>query len=79
MKNPWIAAVLNFFTLGLGTLYVGKRMGYGLLLLVGGALMIYVELSLKQAAPELYWYSFSGFFALALATAWDGYNEASSK
>ena len=24
-KNPWIAAVLNFFFMGLGTLYIGRR------------------------------------------------------
>lgn len=29
-KNPWIAAVLNFFFMGLGTLYIGRRKLTGL-------------------------------------------------
>lgn len=76
MKNPWIAAALNFFTLGIGTLYNGKRMLYGALMTVGAVLAAYVEFSLKDAASELYWYSFASFFVLAVAMAWDAYQEA---
>jgi len=34
-KNPWIAAVLNFFFMGLGTLYIGRRKLTGLGLTLG--------------------------------------------
>lgn len=76
MKNRWVAAILNFFTLGLGTVYVGKRMGFGLLMFVAAGLMAYVEFSLKAQAPALYMYQFVGFLIAAVATAWDGYKEA---
>jgi hypothetical protein len=28
-KNPWVAAILNLFLLGLGYVYVGKRVAFG--------------------------------------------------
>lgn len=40
MKNPWIAAVLNFFLMGAGTLYNSRRKA------VGAVLLTYVELNL---------------------------------
>jgi len=79
MQNPWIAAVLNFFTLGVGTLYNGKRMVYGTLMTIGAILAAYVEFSLNDAAPELYPYAFASFFVLAVAMAWDGYREAQDR
>ena len=79
MKKPWIAAILNFFTLGLGTMYVGKRTLFGTLMLVGAVLAAFVEFSLKVSDPNLYRYSFISFLVLALATAWDGYREAQEK
>ena len=37
-KKPLVAAVLNFFLFGGGTLYVGKRKLVGALLTVGGTI-----------------------------------------
>ncbi len=76
MKKAWLAGLLNFFTLGLGTLYNMRRSWVGIFMTVGAVLSVYVELSLKEANPDLYWYSFFGFFALGIATAIDGYREA---
>jgi len=47
-KNPWIAAVLNFFFMGLGTLYIGRRKLTGLGLTLGAIALTYVELQLKR-------------------------------
>lgn len=43
MKKNWISAVLNFFFMGLGYIYNGKRMLLGLLLTIGAVLLTYVE------------------------------------
>lgn len=75
-KHAWLAGLLNFFTLGLGYIYNGKRVLFGVLVLIGAGLAAYVEFSLKAAAPALYPYSFASFLILAVATAIDGYKEA---
>ena len=53
-KNPWIAAVLNFIFMGLGTLYIGRRKLTSLGLTLGVIALTYVELQLQTAAPALY-------------------------
>lgn len=35
IKNPWIAAILNFLIPGLGYLYAGKKITFALLLILG--------------------------------------------
>ena len=35
MKMPWLAAILNFFFMGAGTLYNGRRVPLGAALTVG--------------------------------------------
>jgi hypothetical protein len=76
MKRPWIAAVLNFFLMGAGTLYNGKRKAVGLALTVGAVLLTYVELSLQAAAPNLYPIMFGAVFIINSLLAYDGYTEA---
>jgi hypothetical protein len=75
-KNPWIAAVLNFFFMGLGTLYIGRRKLTGLGLTIGALVLTYVELQLRTAAPELYPLMFGAVFVANTVLAIDGYNEA---
>ncbi len=75
-KNPWIAAVLNFFFMGLGTLYIGRRKLTGLGLTLGAIALTYVELQLKGAAPVLYPIMFAAVFVANTVLAIDGYNEA---
>src|SRR5258706_5940213 len=48
-KNPWVAAILNFFLFGAGTLYNGRRMLVGLLLTLGGNAAQLVEISVSPA------------------------------
>lgn len=74
-KNIWIASVLNFFLLGAGTLYVGKRPIVGGLLTVGAILATYVELQLQELDTGLYWTMFVGFFLLAIGCTVDVWNE----
>jgi len=75
-KNPWIAAVLNFFFMGLGTLYIGRRKLTGLGLTLAAIALTYVELNLRAAAPALYPIMFGAVFVANTVLAIDGYNEA---
>lgn len=76
MKNPWIAAVLNFFFMGPGTLYVGKRKLLGAALTVAAVALTYVELSLQAEAPRLYPIMFGAVFLANTFFAVDGWREA---
>lgn len=76
MKNPWIAAVLNFFLMGPGTVYNGRRRALGLALTAGALVLTYVELQLRTAAPELYPLMFGAIFVMNVFFAYDGYVEA---
>ncbi len=75
-KNPWIAAVLNFFFMGLGTLYIGRRKLTGAGLTLAAIALTYVELQLQAAAPALYPIMFGAVFVANTVLAIDGYNEA---
>jgi hypothetical protein len=76
MKNPWIAAVLNFFFMGLGTLYVGRRKALGAALIVGAIALTYVELNLNAGSPGLYPIMFGAVMLMNVFFAYDGYTEA---
>jgi hypothetical protein len=77
-KNPWIAALLNFFFMGLGTLYIGRRKLTGLGLTLGALALTYVEMQLQTAAPALFPIMFGAVFVANTVLAIDGYNEAKS-
>ena len=49
MKRPWLAALLNFFFMGPGTLYVGQRKAFGAALTVSALVLTWVELGVKEA------------------------------
>ncbi len=76
MKNPWIAAILNFFFMGPGTFYNGRRKAFGIALTIGAIALTYVELQLRTVAPSLYWIMFSAVLLLNAFFAYDGYREA---
>ncbi len=81
-KNEYIAGVLNFFLLGPGYIYNGKRRILGIFLTLGAILATYVEFQLQGLLDEsngnstLYKILFAGFFLLAVGTAYDGFKEA---
>lgn len=79
-KNPMVAAVLNFFTFGGGTLYNGRRAGVAALLIVGGNIAqgaeIYVSPPVTNAIPTVWPFLIAGIVILKLGLAMDAYNEA---
>lgn len=75
-KNKWIAAILNFFLLGLGTIYNGKRIIYGIGMTIAAILATYVEINLQTTAPNLFPISFISFFIIGTMCAVDGFIEA---
>ncbi len=79
-KNAWVAAILNFFLFGAGTLYVGRRMLVGLLLTVGGTAAQVVEISVSPAGsnaiPSLWPFLLGGLVLAKLGLAVDAYREA---
>jgi hypothetical protein len=78
MKSPWLAAVLNFFLFGVGTLYLGRRMVMAALITLGGNIVQALEI--KMSPPLENWsnwpWLFSGLVLVKLALAVDGYQEA---
>ena len=76
MKNPWIAAVLNFFLMGPGTLYNGRRKLIGAGLTLGAIALTYVELNIQTAAPAMFPIMFVAVFVINTLLAIDGYREA---
>lgn len=75
-KNPWIAAILNFFLLGPGYIYNGKRKMLGIGFTLSAIFATWVEFQIKEMAPELYPYAFGQFFLMAALFAYDGFREA---
>lgn len=79
MKNPWLAAALNFFFFGAGTLYVGRRKpaAWALLTLGGSAVQV---LEIYQSPPFLNWafwpWFFVGLAAMKVALAMDAFQDA---
>ncbi len=76
MKKPWLAAVLNFFFMGPGTLYNGKRKALGIALTIGALVLTYVEMQLQTVAPALFPIMFGAVFLMNVFFAYDGYTEA---
>lgn len=79
-KNPILAAVLNFFLFGGGTIYIGRRVGFGVVLTIGGLMAQTVEILLSPPVHNLvpsYWpFLIGGIVTMKLALAADGYREA---
>lgn len=75
-KNPWLAAVLNFLFWGGGYIYNGKRVNYGIGLVVAtfivhGLKSIFLPIgSLIRTIVSLVFIGLSVYFAI------DGYKEA---
>ena len=71
LKKPWVAAVLNFILYGLGYVYVGKRVGFGIGLLLSG-IILYWGVSIGDL-PAVVWID---SIILAFLFAYDGYKTA---
>lgn len=73
MKIPWLAALLNFFLMGAGTLYNGRRRAVGAALTVGAIILTIVENGLQG---QQWLMMFIGVFLINTFLAIDGYQEA---
>lgn len=73
MKKPWLSAVLNFFLMGLGYVYNGRRVPLGAALTVGALLLTYVE---QNLTGNLWLAMFCAVFLNNTFLAIDGYSEA---
>lgn len=76
MKKPWLAAIGNFFFMGLGTLYNGQRVLTGIGLTIGALILTFVEFQVRPLDESLYWLMFGAVFVVNTVLAIDGYNEA---
>lgn len=76
MKNPWVAAILNFFFMGAGYIYNGKRALIGVMFTLGAIGLTYVEFGIQEPLPNLYFIMFGCVLLVNTAFAIDGYNEA---
>ena len=72
MKKPWLAAHLNFHFYGVGYLYIGKRVLFGVLLLIVGIIESVYWFSALTMPPEVIAAGIIG----AVAFAYDGYKDA---
>ncbi len=81
-KNPILAAVLNFLLFGGGTVYVGKRVGVGLIMTLGGTVAQVAEILISppvyNLAPTIWPFLLGGLVVLKLGLAMDAYREAQS-
>lgn len=84
-KNPWIAALLNFFFMGAGYVYNGEDVPLGLALTASSIGLTYVELGLQNAAfattgtntDKLNWgLMFGSVFLANTFLAMDAYQQA---
>jgi hypothetical protein len=79
MKNPWAAAILNFFLFGAGSLYVGKRAKLPWLLVTVGGTAVQV-LEIKESPPFDNWalwpWLFVGLLAVKIGLAVDAFKDA---
>lgn len=86
MKQAWLSAVLNFFFMGLGYVYNGKRVLTGVLLTLGALGLTYVEQFYKFADGEtlqghdssVFMIMFISVFAANTGLAIDAFREAKS-
>lgn len=72
-KKVWLAALLNFFFMGAGTLYLGHRKALGLALTLAAFGLTYVEM---QLTGPLYGAMFAAVFLANTFLAVDGFQEA---
>lgn len=77
-KNPIIAAVLNFFFMGAGYIYLGQKVWLGVAFTLGAIGLTYVELQLQDINTRLYAIMFASVFVVNTAFAIDAYRMAKS-
>ncbi len=74
MKKPWLAALLNFFFWGMGYVYVGKRIAFGILIFLVG--LIETVWAFYQGEYLLHPAYITASTIAAIAFTYDGYRNA---
>jgi hypothetical protein len=77
-KNPWIAAILNFFLYGAGYVYNGKSKGLGLALILAWLVLRTADIRIYLDATSLnnWFILMAGLAILQLTFAIDGFKQA---
>lgn len=83
-KKPWLAALLNFFFMGPGYVYNGRRVGLGIGWTLGAIALTVVEqgpvfaggTTLQAASPIAFGLTFAAVFVVNTCFAVDGHREA---
>lgn len=70
-KNPWAVAILNFLLPGLGYVYVGKRVGFGIGLIISSIILLPSVILTEM--PPIIW--LDGLI-MCILFAYDGYKTA---
>lgn len=73
MWKAYLAALLNFFLPGAGYLFAKARRLLAPAFLLGAAGLTYVELSIKEPMPQIYWIMFGSVFVMNIAFAIDAW------
>ena len=73
-KRPFLAACLNFLWPGVGYLYVGRRVGFAVMLFIAELLLLLAVVTADWSGPGGLFYAGSLLAGLAFAT--DAWNEA---
>ncbi len=78
-KNIVLAGILNFFLLGAGYIYSGKRVVTGIFLTLGAILLTYLEQVMLESDSDEFKVTFVAVFLLAVGTTYDVVNEIKSE
>ncbi|NOQ76134.1 MAG: hypothetical protein GQ574_29305 [Crocinitomix sp.] len=74
-KNPIVAAVLNFFFMGLGYIYSGTKVMLGVGFTLGAIALTYVELGIQEIDTALWGKMFAAVLLINTCFAVDVYRE----
>ena len=78
-KYVIVAGILNFFLLGAGYIYTGKRVVTGIFLTLGAILLTYLEQVMLDSGSDEFMVTFAAVFLLAVGTTYDVVNEIKSE
>ena len=76
MRNPFVAAVANFFLPGAGYLLAGTKRTLGVLWLAGVSGLTWVEFGIRESEPTLWAVMFVSVLVMNTAFAIDVYRTA---
>jgi len=75
-KSPWLAAILNFLLIGLGYVYVGKRIGFGIALVLWSVIVYGATMSTPMFYLQMSPLILLDSFVFSVLFAYDGYKTA---